>query len=51
MFRIYYMFVDIFTKGIYQIYHAVVRVVYRRVIDRDKTKQLISLIYYGFKVI
>ena len=44
------MFVDIFTKNIYKIYHAVVRVIYRIVIDLSKTKKFISLIYCVFKV-
>ena len=44
------MFVDIFTKNVYKIYHAVVRVIYRIVIDLSKTKTFISLIYCVFKV-
>ena len=44
------MFVDIFTKNIYKIYHAVVRVVYRLVIDLSKTKKFIGLIYCVLEV-
>ena len=44
------MFVDIITKNIHQIYHAVVRVVYRIVIDLSKTKKRIGVVYCVLEV-
>ena len=44
------MFVDIITKNIHQIYHAVVRVIYRIIINLSKTKKHINLIYCVSKV-